>query len=181
MVVLLLLSWFLHGGCHRSVKYIVLTFSFTYCSPEIIKYENIVKPYLHQGWCGADHYSSKSISTLVCCQPTELIWVFLFQKIFNFTPPSPLVNSFEASLLPPTTLVDRVQPFTYRNIGSVASVLLAPGFKTPKNHRMSQKNLDILSIFLNAHSFRKSKNTTKHLKVLNLGLQSRAWISVPKL
>ena len=27
------------------------------------------------------------LSTLVCCQPTELIWVFLFHKFSNFTPP----------------------------------------------------------------------------------------------
>ena len=25
----------------------------------------------------------------VCCQPTELIWGFLFQKFSNFTPPPP--------------------------------------------------------------------------------------------
>ena len=30
------------------------------------------------------------LSTLVCCQPTELIWVFLFHKFHNFTPPPPL-------------------------------------------------------------------------------------------
>ena len=27
------------------------------------------------------------LSTLVCCQPTELIWACLFQEFFNFTPP----------------------------------------------------------------------------------------------
>ena len=29
------------------------------------------------------------LSTLVCCQSTELIWVILFQKLSNFTPPPP--------------------------------------------------------------------------------------------
>ena len=32
------------------------------------------------------------LSTLVCCQPIELIWVFfLFHKFSNFTPPPPKV------------------------------------------------------------------------------------------
>ena len=29
----------------------------------------------------------KLLPTLVCCQPTELIWVFLFHKLSSFTPP----------------------------------------------------------------------------------------------
>ena len=29
------------------------------------------------------------LSTLVCCQPTELIWGFLFRKFSYFTPPPP--------------------------------------------------------------------------------------------
>ena len=28
-------------------------------------------------------------STLMCCQPTELIWAFLFHKFSNFIPPPP--------------------------------------------------------------------------------------------
>ena len=29
------------------------------------------------------------LSTPVCCQPSELIWAFLFHKFYNFTPPPP--------------------------------------------------------------------------------------------
>ena len=32
------------------------------------------------------------LSTLVCYQPTELIWAFLFHKLSHFTPPPPPVN-----------------------------------------------------------------------------------------